>query len=344
MAKTRPRKQRALKKSEPEAQAESSAAPRAGLQPRGDGPPAVRKAPQARAARRSKRGEGSQDRARKQPIRRPLRMTRNLRPRPGGRSGGLQTRSGARPPEPSGRPLRPRRTGPSRQPAANRAKPRRGDGQTAPAPSAGRRAGRANRAAAGQPQAAGAQSAARRRGARAQHRPRDRAGRQGARRLPAPAGERRDQDRRPPTTSARWFVPSAGSPNITWPIRSGRFAGAGGADQAVHRSVGSTLQRLQGEQAPPVAAPDAADKRFADAAWRDNPYFDFHQAGLCADDALGGRSGQARRRSRPARARQGAILPAPGDRARCRPRTSSPPIRSCCARRSPRAARTSCAA
>jgi polyhydroxyalkanoate synthase len=37
----------------------------------------------------------------------------------------------------------------------------------------------------------------------------------------------------------------------------------------------STLQRLQGEQAPPVAAPDTADKRFADAAWRDNPYFDF---------------------------------------------------------------------
>jgi polyhydroxyalkanoate synthase subunit PhaC len=37
----------------------------------------------------------------------------------------------------------------------------------------------------------------------------------------------------------------------------------------------STLQRLQGEQAPPVAAPDAADKRFADAAWRDNPYFNF---------------------------------------------------------------------
>ena len=51
MAKTRPPEQRALKKSEPEARAESSAAPRAGLQPRGDGPPAVRKAPQARAAR-----------------------------------------------------------------------------------------------------------------------------------------------------------------------------------------------------------------------------------------------------------------------------------------------------
>ncbi len=37
----------------------------------------------------------------------------------------------------------------------------------------------------------------------------------------------------------------------------------------------STLQRLQGEQASPVAAPDVGDKRFADAAWRDNPYFDF---------------------------------------------------------------------
>jgi polyhydroxyalkanoate synthase subunit PhaC len=37
----------------------------------------------------------------------------------------------------------------------------------------------------------------------------------------------------------------------------------------------STLQRLQGEQAPPIAASDVVDKRFADAAWRDNPYFDF---------------------------------------------------------------------
>ncbi len=37
----------------------------------------------------------------------------------------------------------------------------------------------------------------------------------------------------------------------------------------------STLHRMQGEQAPPVADPDAADKRFADPAWRDNPYFDF---------------------------------------------------------------------
>jgi polyhydroxyalkanoate synthase subunit PhaC len=37
----------------------------------------------------------------------------------------------------------------------------------------------------------------------------------------------------------------------------------------------ATLQRLKGDKAEPVAPPDAGDKRFADAAWRDNPYFDF---------------------------------------------------------------------
>jgi polyhydroxyalkanoate synthase len=38
---------------------------------------------------------------------------------------------------------------------------------------------------------------------------------------------------------------------------------------------GATLRRLQGEDAAPVAAPDAGDKRFADPEWRANPYFDF---------------------------------------------------------------------
>jgi poly[(R)-3-hydroxyalkanoate] polymerase subunit PhaC len=37
----------------------------------------------------------------------------------------------------------------------------------------------------------------------------------------------------------------------------------------------ATLQRLQGQQAPQIATPDAADKRFADPAWRESPYFDF---------------------------------------------------------------------
>ena len=53
----------------------------------------------------------------------------------------------------------------------------------------------------------------------------------------------------------------------------------------------STLQRLQGEQAPPIAAPDTGDRRFADAAWRDNPYFDFIKqayvlTGRWADDLV----------------------------------------------------------
>jgi polyhydroxyalkanoate synthase len=36
-----------------------------------------------------------------------------------------------------------------------------------------------------------------------------------------------------------------------------------------------TLQRFQGAPAAPVAEPDRTDKRFSDAAWRDNPFFDF---------------------------------------------------------------------
>jgi polyhydroxyalkanoate synthase len=37
----------------------------------------------------------------------------------------------------------------------------------------------------------------------------------------------------------------------------------------------STLRRFGGEDVPPVAAPEATDKRFADPEWRTNPYFDF---------------------------------------------------------------------
>src|SRR6202012_4100006 len=53
------------------------------------------------------------------------------------------------------------------------------------------------------------------------------------------------------------------------------FAAQGALTKQFVELWASTLQRLQGEQAPPVADPDAADKRFADPAWRDNPYFDF---------------------------------------------------------------------
>ena len=37
----------------------------------------------------------------------------------------------------------------------------------------------------------------------------------------------------------------------------------------------ATLQRFQGIPAKPVAEPDRSDKRFSDAEWRDNPFFDF---------------------------------------------------------------------
>ena len=37
----------------------------------------------------------------------------------------------------------------------------------------------------------------------------------------------------------------------------------------------ATLQRFQGMPAKPVAEPDRSDKRFSDAEWRDNPFFDF---------------------------------------------------------------------
>jgi polyhydroxyalkanoate synthase len=37
----------------------------------------------------------------------------------------------------------------------------------------------------------------------------------------------------------------------------------------------TTLRRLKGEDAAPIASPEAGDKRFADPEWRANPYFDF---------------------------------------------------------------------
>ncbi len=37
----------------------------------------------------------------------------------------------------------------------------------------------------------------------------------------------------------------------------------------------ATLQRFQGGTAKPIAEPERKDKRFSDAAWRDNPFFDF---------------------------------------------------------------------
>ena len=54
---------------------------------------------------------------------------------------------------------------------------------------------------------------------------------------------------------------------------------------------------------------------------------------------LGGESGRALERARPAHAGQGQVLPAPDRQRDCHRRTSSPPTPSCCARRWRRAAR-----
>ncbi len=37
----------------------------------------------------------------------------------------------------------------------------------------------------------------------------------------------------------------------------------------------NTLHKMNGEEPPPVAAPDARDSRFKDPEWSENPYFDF---------------------------------------------------------------------
>lgn len=42
---------------------------------------------------------------------------------------------------------------------------------------------------------------------------------------------------------------------------------------------GSTYQKLQGQQMPPVAAPEPRDNRFAHPDWSENPYFDFIKQG-----------------------------------------------------------------
>ena len=90
----------------------------------------------------------------------------------------------------------------------------------------------------------------------------------------------------------------------------------------------ATLQRLQGEKAEPIAPPDASDKRFADKAWRDNPYFDFIKQAYVlttrwADDLV--KHADDLESARSATRRNSICARSPR---RSRPRTSSPPIRS----------------
>ena len=270
MAKTRPPEQRALKKSEPEARAESSAAPRVGLQPRGDGPPAVRKAPQARAARDQSAAKApkiaskaadpatlAHDQKSPPATRRAERRTANevrSAPARAERRSAPSAANGAKPPA-----------------AANRAKsPSGSKNQTSPAPSAAATpaASAAAPAASAQPALPDVEALARNIALAIE---------QGGKALAAYLRPRESGE-----------IKATAADDIGEVVRSiGRVAEhymadpqrAFQAQAALTRQFidlwGSTLQRLQGEQAPPIAAPDAADKRFADPAWRDNPYFDF---------------------------------------------------------------------
>ena len=75
--------------------------------------------------------------------------------------------------------------------------------------------------------------------------------------------------------SAKWSARSATSPNITCPIPQRAFEAQTALTTQFINLWAATLQRFQGAPAKPVAEPDRSDKRFSDAEWRDNPFFDF---------------------------------------------------------------------
>ena len=186
-------------------------------------------------------------------------------------------------------------------------------------------------------------SGAGRGGARPQHRAGDRAGREGDGRLPAPARERRDQDDDRRRNRRDGQVDRPGRRIL--PLRSAAGArGANGLGDAVRQSLGldaaAAARRAggAGRRARPLRQALRRRRVAQQSVLR------FHQAGLRADDALGGRSGQAGRRTRSPRTRQGAILSAPGHGRAVALQLRGHQSGTCCARRWPRAARTSCGA
>ena len=274
MAKTRPPKQRALRTSEPEARAQSSAAPRAAPPSRGDGPAPVRKAPLAKAARDQSAVKAPKTAPKAAD---PATLAHDQRSQPAARRAERRTanelRSAPARAERSSAPPAANRAKPPQ--AANRAKPRSAsENQTSAAPSATSPPAAPIAspdpapAASARPALPDVEALARNIALAIE---------QGGKALAAYL--------RPRETGE---IKAAVAEEIGEVVRSiGRVAEhymadpqrAFQAQAALTRQFidlwGSTLQRLQGEQAPPIAAPDAADKRFADPAWRDNPYFDF---------------------------------------------------------------------
>ena len=284
MAKTSPRKQGAPAKSQPiEAAAGSSAASSAERQPQRDGPPPVRKAPPAKAAEGRNEQAVPKTAIAEPKTAAPPSLAKGERSRPANRRAERRSASEIQT-EPA--PAEP--AAPAPQPAANRRAERRSASETKTAPAPAERAAPAaapTLSAAATPAAAIAPSAPAPK-VSAQYPAPDvetlahniaQAIEHGGKVLAAYLGPRQSGE-----------IKTNLADEIGEMVRSiGRVAEyymadpqrAFQAQTALTKQFvdlwGSTLHRLQGEQAPPVAAPDAADKRFADAAWRDNPYFDF---------------------------------------------------------------------
>ena len=113
-----------------------------------------------------------------------------------------------------------------------------------------------------------------------------------------------DEDRR----RRRRNDPLARQSRRILPVRAAAgIRGAGGAVGQVHRACGPRrCSASRATHASPVAEPDRSDKRFADPAWRDNPFFDFIKQAYVlttrwADDLV--RRGRRTRSARRARRR-----------------------------------------
>ena len=148
-------------------------------------------------------------------------------------------------------------------------------------------------------------------------RPHGRGRRQGARRLSEAARGRQGQDRAGRRDRRRGQDARPGRRILAGrPAARGR--GADRARQGLSRPVGvGARKRMAGETAPPVAAPDPRDKRFADPEWSSNQFFDFIKQAYLLTTQLGRPPGQGRRRARSAHAAQGRVL-RPADRQRDR--------------------------
>ena len=308
MAKTSPSKRGAPAKSEPiKAAAASPSASRVKGRPAGEGPRPLLASQGAsgKGAAATRQAGGRQARGRSAGSGRPRRPRRDRRAAPR-RASGDRRREIRTAPAPTA-PLAPAPAEPADAPLRSAARPR--------SPRAAAAAGRAPAAPPANAAGAGAQYPAPDVDALAHNIAQ--AIEQGGKVLAAYLGPRESGEIK--TTIADDIGEMVRVDRPGRRILHGRSAagarGANGADDPVRRSLGVDAAAPAGRAGgagrsrptrPTSASPTPSLAR--------QSVLRFHQAGLRADHALGGRSGQARRRTRAARPRQGAILSAPGHR------------------------------